>query len=231
MNRLSSRNMDGGNNISQTQLNINSKYDELKTTIVNDVVIPNLEHDARILSVWRIRWRVIANFFEALVKIMVGISTVLAYSSGYYAMPVLAYFAGLTGTIALVFGEFSSYCKKESHERTNLFNRLLSYLNISPIPDTTEDENSMPKEHSYNGNSSPNKSAFGNQLKYGPNAIQNQIQNQNQNQNVMTNRLGLDKLVELKKLDGQNIETEPNLKKFSLVDSNFEDSNEVKSNV
>lgn len=127
---------------SQSQLNNfhAQKYEELNNDIVENIVIPNLRQDAQTLSVWRIRWRNISNFFEALVKIMVGISTVLAYSSGYYNKPVLAYYSGLTGTIALVFGEFASYCKKVSHERTNLFNRLLAYLNIAPIPDTTENE-------------------------------------------------------------------------------------------
>ncbi len=137
------------NNLDLTNSNNNltKKYDELKNNIVSNIVVPNLEKDATMLSIWRIRWRNIANTFETMVKILIGISTVLAYSSGYYSMPILAYFAGLAGTIALVFGEFASYCKKESHERTTLFNRLLTYMNISPIPDTTEDDSTVPNEY------------------------------------------------------------------------------------
>jgi hypothetical protein len=134
-------------NIVDNKQKTTQKYEDMKTNIINDIVVPNLERDAKILSVWRIRWRNIANLFEALVKIMIGIGTVLAYSSGYYHMPVLAYYSGLAGTIALVFGEFSSYCKKESHERTNLFNRLLRHLGIDAVPDTTEDETNIPDEH------------------------------------------------------------------------------------
>jgi hypothetical protein len=121
-------------------MELNQKYEDMKLSIVNDVIVPNLKRDAVNLAIWRIRWRKIANLFEALVKILIGISNVLAYSSGYYQKPVLAYYSGLIGTLALVFGEFSSYCKKESHERTNLFNRLLTHLGIDTIPDTTEDE-------------------------------------------------------------------------------------------
>ena len=139
----------------ENKQNTTNKYEEMKTNIINDIVVPNLEHDAKILSIWRIRWRKIANLFETLVKILVGISTVLAYSSGYYHMPSLAYYSGLAGTIALVFGEFSSYCKKESHERTNLFNRLLTHLGIDTIPDTTEDETNVPSNE-YGTSNNPN---------------------------------------------------------------------------
>jgi hypothetical protein len=134
-------------NVVDNKQKTTKKYEDMKTNIINNIVVPNLERDAKILSIWRIRWRNMANLFEALVKIMIGISTILAYSSGYYQKPVLAYYSGLTGTIALVFGEFSSYCKKESHERTNLFNRLLKHLGIDTVPDTTEDETNIPDEH------------------------------------------------------------------------------------
>ena len=72
----------------------------MRANIIDTIVVPNLERDAKILSIWRIRWRNIANLFDAIVKILIGISTMLAYSSGYYQMPILAYYSGLTGTLA-----------------------------------------------------------------------------------------------------------------------------------
>ena len=85
------------------------------------------------------RWKFIGDISEALAYLCSGLSTMLAFSSGFFSIRLLPFIAGCFGTGSLLLFIFSSYAMKESKERTKQVNYLLSDLGIHKIPDIVID--------------------------------------------------------------------------------------------
>lgn len=121
-------------NVSKLTNNESTAYYKMRLRIINDVIVPYLENEANTLSRWTTRCDGIGNYLSVFSKLFTGASSVIAYSVVFYDDRNLAFLAGLTGTIALMLNQLSSYAKKESHNRITLLNNLLTYLKISDIP-------------------------------------------------------------------------------------------------
>jgi hypothetical protein len=83
----------------------------------------------------RRRWRICGHVFETISKIMIALSGILSFSSGYYTIPVLGFLAGSSSTLSLACVQFSSYCFKESKDNTEELNKLLTKINLDTLPD------------------------------------------------------------------------------------------------
>lgn len=108
-----------------------TEFAQMRYRIIKRVIVPHTENEAIELSKWTVACNSIGNYLSIGAKFCTGASSVLAFSAGFYNNSSLAYLAGLSGTLALMLGQFSSYAKRESRSRITLLNNLLSYLGIS----------------------------------------------------------------------------------------------------
>lgn len=90
----------------------------------------------------RSRWKIIGDTTEAIAHIFTGITAILAFAAGFFNFAMFSFIAGCLGTASLVLLQFSSYAMKESKERTEQVNRMLTSLGIDRIVDITIDSTS-----------------------------------------------------------------------------------------
>lgn len=83
---------------------------------------------------WRRRWSKCSNVYEFSSIFCMGASGILAFSSGFFTIPALAYAAGAASTVGLVLKGFSTYASGESAERTASVNAHLRHLGIAALP-------------------------------------------------------------------------------------------------
>jgi len=89
---------------------------------------------------WRFIWRKGGNITEALALLTSLISTVLSFSAGVFDYTYLAFAAGCLGSISLALLRATSYAMKESKEREEQLNILLSKAKIRQVPSLIHDE-------------------------------------------------------------------------------------------
>jgi hypothetical protein len=93
-----------------------------------------IEEEINDALTWRRRWAKCSNCYEFLSILCMGSSGILAFSSGFFTIPALAYAAGATSTVGLVLKGFSNYASGESAERTASVNAHLRHLGIDVLP-------------------------------------------------------------------------------------------------
>jgi len=133
--------------------NLLSKLDEnlgelqnIRIKIIQDIIAPNYYEDVSELINSREKWRRVSNWFETIGKILMALSTIVAFASGYYNFQILSFIAGSLGTISMACQQFSIYSVNESKERNNQVNKILKDLNIKRLKDLTDvDDNSSDK--------------------------------------------------------------------------------------
>lgn len=115
----------------------NKSLEDLATRIQKELVETNLYDDVKYNIKSKSQWKVIADAFEALAYICMAVSAIIAFAAGYFDMKVLSFISGGVGVLAFVVGRFSIYAMKESKERTDQVNTLLTKIGIDKIPDIT----------------------------------------------------------------------------------------------
>jgi hypothetical protein len=97
--------------------------------------------DVQNSSKGRTLWKIVADSCETSAMVFAGMSSILAFSSGFYDIPTLAFVAGSFSTASLAFLTFSGYAARESKERTARLNKTLEALGITTIrPTPTVDQ-------------------------------------------------------------------------------------------
>src|SRR5581483_1250606 len=91
---------------------------DLINRIKKELVDKSYYNDIKFNLKWKSYWKVIADVSETLAQILIGISAVLAFASGFFEYTLLSFIAGCFGTASLVLYKFSSYSMGESKERT-----------------------------------------------------------------------------------------------------------------
>jgi hypothetical protein len=107
---------------------------ELRQTVEEDVLNPDIRINIINLLQSRNNWRKVSNIFETLGNLLIVIATVLSFTSGVYKNDVIAYVSGCVNIVSLSFLKFSEYSLNESEERNKLLNDLLVRININPLP-------------------------------------------------------------------------------------------------
>ena len=92
------------------------------------------------------RWKTIGDVTEAFAHLFMGISAILAFAAGSFNLTLLSFISGCVATTSLVLLRFSSYCMKESTERTTQVNKILHKLGIEEIADITVDSTAETPE-------------------------------------------------------------------------------------
>lgn len=111
---------------------LNNPYTEREKKLIDEAYYRDLKYNLTSKS----RWKFIGDVSETLSQICVGTSSVLAFASGFFEdIDILAFVAGTVGVGSLVLLQFSSYAMKESSERTQQVNVILTKLGLETIPD------------------------------------------------------------------------------------------------
>lgn len=121
---------------------------DTKQAILN-IIHPAYIDDVRHAIGGRKQWKRISDVCEAGSKVLAGVSSILAFSSGVYALKALAFASGCAGTVGIVLSVYSGYAAGESKERTTRLNTILKQLDIEPMPTDSvdaRDDPSVPEE-------------------------------------------------------------------------------------
>lgn len=83
---------------------------------MDQILKPSVEQEIMSIVKWKENWNRIAQWTEIIGKATQGISTVLAYSAGFFQEQnlILSFTAGASGTLAMVLIQYSTFAKKKS---------------------------------------------------------------------------------------------------------------------
>lgn len=113
-------------------------YAAVRNDVLQRIVIPDYKREVEDVTVWRHRWRKIANWVEGLAQVLLGVATMLAFAAGFFNVQYLPFAAGCFNTLCLVMLRFSAYANRESAERNAILGRLLVFLGATPPPTTAD---------------------------------------------------------------------------------------------
>lgn len=113
-------------------------YGDLGAQIFNEIIAPDFEFEVRDVVRSRFRWRKISDWVEGIAHVLLGATSILAFSAGFFGNIYLAYAAACCSTVCLAMMRFSAYANGESIERNTILNRMLAMAGIDPMPTPTE---------------------------------------------------------------------------------------------
>jgi hypothetical protein len=116
--------------------------DEVKLQIVNDIVEPSYIEEIRHSITARKCWKKTGQIFETLSKVLVAVSGILSFSSGYFGDPILGLVSGSITTISLAMLQFSSFSYNQNKKQSTELNLLLQKINVDTIPIIERSSNS-----------------------------------------------------------------------------------------
>jgi hypothetical protein len=116
--------------------------DEVKLQIVNDIVEPSYIEEIRNSITARKCWKKTGQIFETLSKVLVAVSGILSFSSGYFGDPILGLVSGSITTISLAMLQFSSFSYNQNKKQSAELNLLLQKINVDTIPIIERSSNS-----------------------------------------------------------------------------------------
>jgi len=108
--------------------------DEVKLQIVNDIVEPSYVEEIRHSITARKCWKKTGQIFETVSKVLVAVSGILSFSSGYFGDPILGLVSGSITTISLAMLQFSSFSYNQNKKQSAELNMLLQKINVDTIP-------------------------------------------------------------------------------------------------
>ena len=98
-----------------------------------DIMQPAYVEEVREAVEGRRAWKKLSDICEASSKILAGVASVLAFSSGVYDFKELSFASGCVGTTSIVFSVFASYASGESRERTIRLNTTLNHIGLKRL--------------------------------------------------------------------------------------------------
>jgi hypothetical protein len=113
----------------------------LNPTIITSSDIPNVIDENYKMEIKgflqsRATWRTIGMSMETISKIMLGVSSILAFATSIYPCNTnLSFASGSVSTLSLVFLQFANFSFRESKLSTNNLNVLLQKLHEEPVPE------------------------------------------------------------------------------------------------
>ena len=105
--------------------------ERLRDFVINSIIEPTYKDDLKENITLRKKFKRVGLQLEIASKIFVGISSILSFSSGVFKDKTLAFVAGTTSVVSLVFLQFSSYAYGESKKNNAELNSTLNKLNLN----------------------------------------------------------------------------------------------------
>jgi len=116
---------------------------ELKGIIMREFIEPNYKETVKENLELIKYFRRFSLAFESVSKLLVGMGSVISFSSGLYNNRLLSFVSGTVSVVSLVFLQYSTYASKESKKHISELNQLLKQLNIEPLSEHGSDNVSM----------------------------------------------------------------------------------------
>lgn len=115
---------------------------ELHTRVEENIINPDINDEIESLVSSRNKWKRVSNIAETSGQLLLLAATMLSFASGVYKCnDSLSFAAGCVNAASISFLRFSSYASNESNERTTSLNTLLARLNIQPLPQVAQENN------------------------------------------------------------------------------------------
>jgi hypothetical protein len=92
------------------------------------------------------KWKKAGQFFETISKLLVAVTSVLSFASGYNNNIIYSFLAGTMGSLSLATLQFSSFCYIQYKKETTAINIFLTKLDIDTIPNITENSKVKKKD-------------------------------------------------------------------------------------
>jgi hypothetical protein len=104
--------------------------------IQDDIINPSVRDEISSFLSSRKKWRNVGICMETTSKIMLGITSILSFSTSVYPCNIyLSFSSGTIATLSLVFLQFANYSFKESKLSTDNLNTLLTKFNVTTLPE------------------------------------------------------------------------------------------------
>jgi hypothetical protein len=100
---------------------IGNLNDSVNDIVINDF-IRSIEHSAG----WEIRYMKISSMFSMSSALLTGVSSIMAFSAGFFDTPYVSYIAGCTGVLSVVFMKMAYYTTSQSHYYDNKIKSLVT---------------------------------------------------------------------------------------------------------
>ena len=120
-------------------------YADLGPDLFRTLIAPNFRAEMADVVVWRHRWRKIGNWAEAAAHVFIGLSSILAYSAGFFNSRFLAYASACFSTVCIALLRFATYAENESIERNAILGRLTAAAGINDDPAITAATSPSPE--------------------------------------------------------------------------------------
>ena len=111
---------------------------EFRNQIVNELILPSYKNNIEYIIKTRTCWSIVSSICLTSSTILVGISSLLSFSSSNFPANNLNYYAGAVGVIAIIVKEFAAYANSQDHLKTIEANDVLKNIGIDfTFPDVT----------------------------------------------------------------------------------------------
>jgi hypothetical protein len=101
-----------------------------KDQIMKEIVLPNYRRNIEYNIKTRTCWSIVSNACLASSTLLIGLSSLLAFSSSSFPGNNLNFYSGAVGVVAIIFKEFSSYANNQDHLKTVKLNDIFKNLGI-----------------------------------------------------------------------------------------------------
>lgn len=108
-------------------------YSTVKNKIKTELIDPSYYDDIKYNLEGRSNMKVIGDYTEIFSRILAGISSVVAFAAGFFGYNYISFIAGALNVLSLVLIIFSENAMKESKERNDVVNRLLTQLGLDKV--------------------------------------------------------------------------------------------------
>jgi hypothetical protein len=111
-----------------------SVSDATRKRIMTKLIEPSYYRDVRNTIIARSGWRISGQIFETTSKILIAVSGIIGFASGFFPDYKLGFYAGTASTLSLASVQFAMYCFKEGKENVEELNMILQKIRIDTVP-------------------------------------------------------------------------------------------------
>lgn len=104
--------------------------DRLKSEVLRSSVVPHLRYDIDSGYRWCYYWRVIGRVCSIIAQILTSVGGVLSFIASSNKDHTYSMMAGIASAMAVVFINFSTFCKKNVSKKIHAINDALKQLGI-----------------------------------------------------------------------------------------------------
>jgi len=103
-----------------------------------EMINDRYNEDIKIGLANRSGWKTTGDVSETLGYVLLGASTIISFSAGFFDIRVLSFVAGCVGICSSLLLKFALYSMTQSKESTNEINKILTKIGIDNVVDISD---------------------------------------------------------------------------------------------